>query len=77
MSLVLVVDPNPCRLDQLLKLGHLEFEELDCIDPFDSMAMDISIKKRLPFATLMEDWAKPLEDLGKGKEVESEMTLEE
>ena len=40
------------------------------------MAMDISIKKRLPLATLMEDWAKLLEGLGKGKEVESETTLE-
>jgi hypothetical protein len=47
-------------------------------DPFDSMAMDTSIEKRAPLATLMEeDWAKPLEDLGKGKEVENEMTLEE
>ena len=47
-------------------------------DPFDSMAMDTSIEKRAPLATLMEeDWAKPLEDLGKGKEVEKELTLEE
>ena len=47
-------------------------------DPFDSTAVDTSAEKRAPLATLMEeDWAKPLEDLGKGKEVEKEMTLEE
>jgi len=47
-------------------------------DPFDSMAVDTFVEKRAPLATLMEeDWAKPLEDLGKGKEVEKEMTLEE
>ena len=47
-------------------------------DPFDSMVMDMPIEKRPPLATLMEeDWAKPLEDLGKGKEVDKELTLEE
>ena len=47
-------------------------------DPFDSMAVDNSAEKRAPLATLMEeDWAKPLEDLGKGKEMEKELTLEE
>ena len=47
-------------------------------DPFDSMAVDTVVEKRAPLATLMEeDWAKPLEDVGKGKEVEREMTLEE
>lgn len=47
-------------------------------DPFDSMAVDASVEKRAPLATLMEeDWAKPLDDFGKGKEVEKEMTLEE
>ena len=47
-------------------------------DPFDSMAVDSSVERRAPLATLMEeDWAKPLEDLGKGKEAEREMTLEE
>ena len=47
-------------------------------DPFDSMAVDTSVEKRAPLATLMEeDWAKPLEDLGKGKAAEKEMTLEE
>ena len=47
-------------------------------DPFDSMAVDDPVEKRAPLATLMEeDWAKPLEDLGKGKEMEKELTLEE
>ena len=47
-------------------------------DPFDSMAMDTPVERRAPLATLMEeDWAKPLEDIGKGKEVEKELTLEE
>ena len=47
-------------------------------DPFDSTAMDTSAERRAPLATLMEeDWAKPLEDLGKGKGVEKELTLEE
>lgn len=45
-------------------------------DPFDSMAVDNPVEKRAPLATLMEeDWAKPLEDLG--KEMEKELTLEE
>ena len=40
--------------------------------------MDTSIEKRAPLATLMEeDWAKPLEDLGRGNEEEKELTLEE
>lgn len=47
-------------------------------DPFDSVAVNMSVEKRPPLATLMEeDWAKPLEDLGKGKEVDKELTLEE
>ena len=40
--------------------------------------MDTPAEKLALLVTLTEeDWAKPLEDLGKGEEVEKEMTLEE
>ena len=72
LSRVLMVDsPSPPH-------GPLAISAENFNDPFDSMAVDTVVEKRAPLATLMEeDWAKPLEDIGKGKEVEREMTLEE
>ena len=70
LSRVHTVDrASPPREPPFISAGNPE-------DPFDSTAMDTSAERRAPLATLMEeDWAKPLEDLGKGKE--KEMTLEE
>ena len=54
------------------------FSSGDPNDPFDSVAVGTSVEKRAPLATLMEEeWARPFEDLGKGKEVDRELTLEE
>ena len=70
LSRVLMVDsPSPPREPPAIYSGNPD-------DPFDSMAVDNPVEKRAPLATLMEeDWAKPLEDLG--KEMERELTLEE
>ena len=72
LSRVLMVDnASPPHGPPVASSGNID-------DPFDSMAVDPSVEKRAPLATLMEeDWAKPLEDLEKGKETEKEMTLEE
>jgi len=72
LSRVLTVDrASPPHEPPFVSTGNSD-------DPFDSTAMDTSAERRAPLATLMEeDWAKPLEDLGKGKGVEKEMTLEE
>lgn len=70
LSRVLMVDSmSPPREPPATSSGNFD-------DPFDSMAVDNPFEKRAPLATLMEeDWAKPLEDLG--KEMERELTLEE
>jgi len=72
LSRVLTVDrTSPPHKALFISAANLE-------DSFDSTAMETSAKRRGPLATLMEeDWAKLLEDLGKGKEVAKEVTLGE
>ena len=72
LSRVLTVDRmSPPREPPAMSSGNPD-------DPFDSMAVDDPAERRAPLATLMEeDWAKPLEDVWKGKEIERELTLEE